>query len=280
MAQITYRVSGMIGDKRTRKMFRSDQAGKREAAAYEKTLNDPRRAYDVRIRIEGRLVTRSFPTRATDDAYIATVNADKIRVIAIDPRRAQVMFKAYADKWISDRSDLAELYRYLLKHHIDPTFGTRTMAEVSPSAVRAWNAKIARKHPTTAAKAYRLLSSMMKAAVADEIIARNPCHVKGAGVEKAPERPVASVAEVAAVADAMPDRMRLVILLAAWCQLRREEILGLRRRDVDPLKGTVSISVTRRPPWPVRTWKRPRRLTPAGAPSPYRRRSSPMSRTI
>jgi hypothetical protein len=37
LAQIIYRVSGKVDGKSTRRMFRSDQAGKREAAAYEKT---------------------------------------------------------------------------------------------------------------------------------------------------------------------------------------------------------------------------------------------------
>lgn len=40
-------------------------------------------------------------------------------------------------------------------------------------------------HRTTAAKAYRLVSSMMKAAVADEVIARNPCQIAGATTERA-----------------------------------------------------------------------------------------------
>jgi integrase len=197
------------------------------------------------------VVTRSFTTRSAADSYIATVGADKVRGIVIDPRRGQVTFKVYAIRWIDDRTDLAErtveLYRHLLEHHIEPTFGSKALSDVSPSAVRVWHAEIAHEHKTTAAKAYRLLSSMMKTAVADEIIARNPCHVKGAGVEKAPERPVASIAEVDALAAAMPDHLQIAVLLAAWCQLRRGEMLGLRRRDVDLLRDTVSVSVTRTP---------------------------------
>ncbi len=69
--------------------------------------------------------------------------------------------------------------------------------------------------------------------------------MKGASIEKAPERPVATIAEVQALADAIPAHLRLAVLLAAWCQLRRGELLGLRRRDVNILKGTVTIAVTR-----------------------------------
>ena len=41
--------------------------------------------------------------------------------------------------------------------------------------------------------------------------------------------------------ESAPDRWRLALLLASWCQLRRGEILGLQRRDVDLLHGTISV---------------------------------------
>ncbi len=58
------------------------------------------------------------------------------------------------------------------------------------------------------------------------------------------ERPTATVAEVSAAVESAPDRWKLAILLAVWCQLRRGEILGLQRRDVDQLHGTISVERT------------------------------------
>ena len=84
----------------------------------------------------------------------------------------------------------------------------------------------------------------MAIALADELIARNPCVVKGAGQEHSLERLTPLVAEVDALADAMPDTLRAAVLLAAWCQLRRGELLGLELRDVDLLHGTVRIERT------------------------------------
>lgn len=85
-----------------------------------------------------------------------------------------------------------------------PTVGDQAMGAVEPSPVRHWHAGVAKDHRTTAAKAYRLLRQAINAALADEIIARNPCRVKGGGQESSGERPVASIAEVQALADAMP----------------------------------------------------------------------------
>jgi len=85
----------------------------------------------------------------------------------------------------------------------------------------------------------------MRTAVTDGVITSSPCRVSGAGVEDAAERPVATVSEIKALADAMPDRLRLVVHLATWCQLRRGEILGLRRQDVDPLHSIIHIEQSR-----------------------------------
>lgn len=59
--------------------------------------------------------------------------------------------------------------------------------------------------------------------------------------EHADERPVASVAEVDALAAAMPARWSLLVQLAAWTGLRRGELLGLQRRDLDLLHGTLRV---------------------------------------
>ncbi len=192
---------------------------------------------------------RTFDAKSDARAWLSTVEADIHRGTWLDPDAGAVTFGAYAGRWLDGRHDLAErsagLYAWLLARHVLPTFGAAGMAKIKPSAVRSWHAGIANDHPSTAAKAYRLLSQIMRTAVRDRIIAVNPCDEKGAGVEHASERPTASVAEVAALADAMPAQLRIAVLLAAWCQLRRAEIRGMRRRDVDLMHARVTVAVTR-----------------------------------
>lgn len=198
---------------------------------------------------DGRERTKTFRLQVDAQGWVT----DQLAAIGkgrwIDPSAGKITLRAYSAKWLGRRTDLAErtieLYQWLLDRHILPVLGGLPIAKAAPSAVRDWHAAIAADHPTTAAKAYRLLSSIMRTAVADELITRNPCAVKGAAVERPAERPVASVAEVEALAAAMPEHLRITVLLAAWCQLRRAEVLGLRRKDVNLLKGTLSIEVTR-----------------------------------
>ena len=158
-------------------------------------------------------------------------------------------FGGYAVEWLDQRIDLAErtleLYGWLLSRHIIPTFGPTSLALIDAPAVRRWHVGIACTRPTTAAKAYRLMSSIMRTAVTDGLIESNPCQIRGAAVERAPERPIATMAEVDRLAALMPSGLQIAVVLAAWCQLRRGEVRGLRRKDIDLQGGLLTIEVTR-----------------------------------
>ena len=86
---------------------------------------------------------------------------------------------------------------------------------------------------TLPAKAYRLLRAVLSTAVEDSLIARNPCAVKGAGIERSPERPLPTGDEVWRLADAIAPRYRALVLTAGFVGLRWGELLGLQRDDVD-----------------------------------------------
>ncbi len=207
------------------------------------------RRYDVRLRDpNGRVYNRTFTTRKEAQTFAAREEADRSRGSWVDPRRGTVTVGQWATQWIAQRPELrprtVELYRGLLDRHILPELGSVEMAKLSPSQVRSWYARLrgtAGPGASTAAKAYRLLRAILRTAVADEVVVRNPCQVERAGVERAPERPVATVAEVEALATAVAPRLRALVLLAAWCGLRRGELLALRRRDVNLLRSTVRV---------------------------------------
>lgn len=188
-------------------------------------------------------------TKANALAYLSAIESDLRRGAWIDPRAGKTTLRRYAEEWLDQRNDLAvrtrELYAYLLEHYILPPLGTASLVGLAPSKVRSWHATLARDRPSTAAKAYRLLSTILRTAVTDGLLVSSPCKVSGAGVERPSERPVATVREVEALGAAMPDHLRLVVLLATWCQLRRGEILGLRRKDVDLDNAMLRIEQSR-----------------------------------
>jgi integrase len=196
-----------------------------------------------------RYSSGTFAAKADAQAWLSTAEADHRRGAWIDPTAGQITLTGYSIQWLTRRPELAirtrELYEDLLRIHVLPTLGRTRISNLSPSAIRGWNAHLAARYPSTASKAYRLLSTILRTAVDDGLIMKSPCKVKGAGVERAAERPMATIAEVEALTSAMPDRLQLAIQLATWCQLRRGEILGLRRRDIDMLHAVIRIEQSR-----------------------------------
>lgn len=148
----------------------------------------------------------------------------------------RLTFKTYARRWLTHR-DLKdrtrEHYEKLLDDHIEPTFGALPIASITADDVRAWHAKMGASTPTLRAHAYGLLRTIMGTAASDGKISINPCVIRGAGNAKRVHkiRP-ATLPELAALAEAMPEHQRVMVLLAAWCALRFGELTELRRRDI------------------------------------------------
>ncbi|CAL9531161.1 tyrosine-type recombinase/integrase [Streptomyces sp. enrichment culture] len=185
-----------------------------------------------------RPAPETFRTKRDADAWLADKQTEMRRGDWHDPDAGRVPFESYADAWIKERevtTRTRQLYASLLRHHLAPTFGPVNVADISPPLVRRWRADklAAGTGPTTVAKAYALLRAILGTAVADQMIRRNPCTIKGASVVHTPERPTATVQEVYDLADAIQPRYRALVLMAGFLGLRWGELIGLHRRDVD-----------------------------------------------
>ena len=138
-----------------------------------------------------------------------------------------------------------ELYRSLLDRHLIPALGDRQLGKLycagRPALVRVSCFATQAPSTVTVAKCYRLLRAILNTAVTDELIVRNPCAIKGAGVERTPERPVATIAQVWALADAVEPRFRTLVLTAAFAGLRFGELAALTRARVDLAACTISV---------------------------------------
>jgi integrase len=190
-----------------------------------------------------------FAFKADALVRLAEIEVDLRRGSWTDPRAGRILVRDFAEQWIDHRPGLAvrtrELYTYLLDNQISPALGNYSLATLSSSIVRSWNSDMVALRPSTAAKSYRLLSTIIKTAMIDGLITSTPCRVVGASAEHPVERPIASINDVEKLAEAMPHNLRIVVSLATWCQLRRGEILGLRRRDVDLEMSRIHIEQSR-----------------------------------
>jgi hypothetical protein len=219
MAQLVRRVSGLPrgidNPRRVTERFPDTREGRRAADGWAKGLDDSRTFYDVRTRIDGRVVTKSFTTRKAARAWATQIAHDKLTGVAIDPRSGDELFSHYAQRWLDTRRvkgrplapKTLELYRVLLRAHIEPAFSSRQLSAITPEAVRRWHAKVSSDSSAmSAAKSYRLLRAILATAVADDLIQANPCRVRGAGMERSVERPIVGPELVLELADAIGAR--------------------------------------------------------------------------
>ena len=195
----------------------------------------------------------TFDTVADADAWLATISSDIVKGRWRPPEPSRETVGAYAIRWLAlgvGRSGdplsptTKQLYDLLWTRWLEPTFGDLAFGDVSVETVRTWLATARSDHPssTQPAKAYRLLRTILNVAVDDEKIPVNPCRIRGAGKESAPERPVAMPDQVLAIADAIDGQYRALVILGAWCSLRFGELAGLRRARVDLLHRKIHVT--------------------------------------
>ncbi len=205
--------------------------------------------YDLRYRSsKGRQFKKTFTTKREAQQYEASLRLEQSNGTWIDPRSSKITLEIYSIQWLKSKVGLRlrtrELYFGLLKHHIIPHIGYCELGELSTSLVRTWYADLMEKGlaQSTVAKAYRLVRTILNTAVEDSLIKSNPCSIKGAGLGKSQERPVASLEEVFALAKSIDERYRVAVILATFAGLRLGEILGLERKSIDIKSGTVKIT--------------------------------------
>ncbi|WP_021597229.1 tyrosine-type recombinase/integrase [Actinomadura welshii] len=256
---------------------------------------------------DGRVRTapNTFATKRDAERALTLIEGQILGGEWTDPDRGKVKLGDYAAKWIEQRQNLRprtrELYAWLLRKHITPHLGAVALGQLSTPMIRDWLSTLADAgvSATSRAKAYRLLRGVLMTAVdEDKILTRNPCRVRGAGTEDAPERPTLTVAQVFELAERVgvrpvgnirkldsgeyrlryqvkdgvmrrfpgsfgkrleaeralwklaeegradvvqDDRLRALILLAAFASLRWGEVTALRRCDIDTVNRTVRV---------------------------------------
>lgn len=192
-----------------------------------------------------RTAPSTFTTKADAHAWLIVRQSESLTGDWIDPHLGRVTFGEFATRWIAEHRlspRTRDLYEGLHRLHIGPFLGTAQLGSLTTERVRAWRAELltSGRSEGTVAKAYRLLRAVLNTAVDDGRIARNPCRIKRADTTHAPERPVASVAQVFALAEAVGPQYRAFVMTAALTSLRWGELIALRRRDVD-LDARVAV---------------------------------------
>jgi integrase len=208
--------------------------------------------YDVRYRAGGRAVEETFKRRQDAENRVRQIEAQQLTGTIADPRKGREVLNDLAARWLATRvvkgkplaPSTRQSYDGLLRRNITATIGRFELARITPSVVRDWYVRIAQgAGRDQAAKSYRLLRAILNTAVDDDLIARNPCRIRGGGQDQAEERPMIDADLVFELADAITPRLRALVIVAGFAGLRTGELLGLRRCDVDVENRRLTVLV-------------------------------------
>lgn len=162
----------------------------------------------------------------------------------VAPRDGRVTVRQWSDRWIAgyevNRKSTVRQARTHLTHILEE-FGDTPLGDIDLTAIKTWQAKLKRAGFKDSYR-YALharLSQILAEAVEVNLIPRNPCSKKSSPPQGKQKPYVATTEQVWALHDAMPDHLKVAVLLGAFVGLRVAEASGLRVGDVDFIRGIV-----------------------------------------
>jgi integrase len=191
-------------------------------------------------------IEREFRTKQEAEAWLTAQAHSVMTGSHINPQMNDLPFRELADAWRETWTDLAPKtrtgYESILKHHVIPAWGNRQIGTITPTAVQAYVNRLAQDAgAATVRNVAAVLRRAFAAGVKLGLTKANPA--ERVRLPKAPHREqlFLTAAQVHDLAGAMAPHYRPLVLTAAFTGLRAGELAGLRRRDVDLLRGTLRV---------------------------------------
>lgn len=212
-------------------------------ASIQKRTQGTTTSYRVSWRQDGQQRSRTFDRYRDALAHKATTEHQLATGTYIAPTKQT--FGDYARSWQAmqvHRATTAAQVDSHLRRHVLPVLEHRPLAQIRRSEVQALVKGLSTKlEPATVEVVYRYLSTILKAAVADQLIPANPC--TGTKLPKKERRLVEPLATevVQALMAEVPPRYRALVVLAASTGLRQGECFGLTVDRIDFLRRSVRV---------------------------------------
>ena len=214
------------------------------------TAPGDRETYRLRYRDPaGRERSLSFTRKVDADQRLIAVEDSKRRGAYVDPKAGRVAFGEWAERWYKTTAALKpstrHYYRQLLDGQVLPAFGGASLAGIDRMMVREWIAGLIDDGPGASRirGAHAVLSMVLDAAVDANRLAVN----HAAGVRGLPRRPEVEMhfltaVEVEDLAEAIDPRCATLVRLGAYTGLRPGEILGLKVKRLNLVRGSARVA--------------------------------------
>ena len=152
-----------------------------------------------------------------------------------------VLVKEYASEWLNRKRRLKEnskvTYLKYLNQYIIPTLGEMKISSISVSDVQRMLDKYNRLSYKTLREMKNTLSQMLKYALSDELIRKNPCESVDIVIpsNKRGERhalPLIDYQDIISHLESLTGKEKRFLALCLFTAMRRGEVLGLRWEDI------------------------------------------------
>lgn len=197
----------------------------------------------------GRLIAApdTFATKADAARFLSVVEADMARGRYLDPRAGRVTFEEWSADWLArpgKRASSTTRDRHALAAFM-PALGGLALSAVTPAHVQgAVDARAREAAPATVARDFSALRALLNAAVDADLIARSPARRVSLPRVLSPEHVTLDPDDLARLVAALPPHYATVVMVGAVLGLRWGEAVGLRVRDIDFTRGTVTVAQT------------------------------------
>jgi integrase len=169
----------------------------------------------------------------------------------IDRRAGEVLFRDYVGRQWWPHQHHLELstkagYRSVLDKHFLPFFGSYPMKAISPSLVQRWvsDALAGGLSARSIKKDHTLLRGIFQSAVRDRLVAHNPCEGTTLPKVLVAPRGIVSPQQFEMLLTEIPDRHRLLVLVAIETGMRWGELAALRPAHVDLVSKLITVRET------------------------------------
>ena len=206
----------------------------------------PDGTYRPRFRdASGREHARHFKRKVDAQRWLDEMTAAMVTGQYVDPAAGRVTFREYAERWRATqvhRPTTAAHVETMLRRHVYPGIGDKRLGSVLPSDVQSLVKQLSLDlAPATVGVVHRILAGIFKAAVRDRRIVASPCEgTKLPKVHRQRIEPM-TLEAVEALTEAMPERYRALVTLAAGTGLRQGEALGLTVDRIDFLRRHLTV---------------------------------------
>lgn len=196
---------------------------------------------------DGAERNRSFATKLAAERFLTAVEHSKNAGTYRDPDAGRVTLRKYAEQWVQAYpadSTRGEQIRRQLALHILPKLGGKTLAELEtrPSTVGQFFSQLP-MGPAGASQVAITLSTILNAAVDDQLITRNPCKAQSVKVPRQPKSKITpwTMAQVEEIRAGLPGPWQAVADCGSGLGLRMGEIFAFGPDEIDFLHQAVNV---------------------------------------